>query len=214
MTDKLREQLLRTPRGRIIALLRAGPQTADAVASALGLTPSAVRMQLASLERDGLVRKAGTIRVKTRPSHAYALTPEIEQLLSTAYLPLLTRLIDVFAETLPADQLQAVLRRTGKELGEELLRAVNIADDLLTRATAASTVLNAHLGALTHVEVNGHLLIRGAGCPLAVLTRKHPDVCLAVESLVSQIVGVPVRECCEREAGPRCCFEIERRGLE
>jgi hypothetical protein len=29
-----------------------------------------------------------------------------------------------------------------------------------------------------------------------------------MESLLEELVGTPVRECCERGAQPRCCFEI------
>ena len=66
----------------------------------------------------------------------------------------------------------------------------------------ASQVLNEQLGALTRVEKNGHFVIRGAGCPLSAITGKHPGVCLAMESLVSEIVGAPVHECCIRDASP------------
>jgi hypothetical protein len=30
-----------------------------------------------------------------------------------------------------------------------------------------------------------------------------------MESLVAEMVGVPVRECCDRNGRPRCCFEVE-----
>jgi predicted ArsR family transcriptional regulator len=70
-------------------------------------------------------------------------------------------------------------------------------------------MMNAHLGAMTRVEINGGIVIRGAGCPLAALTGKHKGVCLAMESLVSGIVGVPVHECCDRRDRPQCCFEIK-----
>ena len=75
----------------------------------------------------------------------------------------------------------------------------------------ASELLNEQLGAMTHVEKNGHYIIRGVGCPLAALTGKHPSVCLAMESLVSEVVGSRVHECCDRAERPRCCFEIARR---
>jgi predicted ArsR family transcriptional regulator len=61
---------------------------------------------------------------------------------------------------------------------------------------------------LTHVEHNGRYVIRGEGCPLSALTGKHPGVCRAMESLVSEVIGAPTRECCERDGRPRCCFEI------
>jgi predicted ArsR family transcriptional regulator len=72
-------------------------------------------------------------------------------------------------------------------------------------------MLNEHLGALTHVESNGRIVIHGVGCPLSALTGKHPGVCRAVETLVSEIVGVSAKECCDRSGRPQCCFEIRNR---
>jgi len=209
MADVLRQQLLDTSRGRIVSLLRAGGLTADDVARMLGLTRSAVRLQIAAMERDGVVRKTGKRPGATRPSHVFELTPEVEQLLSTAYIPLLTGLVDVFADALPADQIVALLRRTGSGLAQQLTRGKRLSGSLRSRAAAASELMNAHLGAMTRVESNGGIVIRGAGCPLAALTGKHDGVCLAMESLVSEIVGVPVHQCCDRRDRPQCCFEIK-----
>ena len=208
MAEILRQQLLDTSRGRIVSLLRTRALTADDIATKLRLTRSAVRIQIAVMERDGVVRKVGKRPGTTRPSHLYQLTPEIEQLLSKAYMPLLTQLVDVFAEALPRDQLETLLRTTGKRLASELRRGHTIAGGLKLRAASASKLMNLHLGALTRVESNGSIAIRGAGCPLAALTGKHEGVCLAMESMVSEIVGVDVHQCCERDARPRCCFEI------
>jgi predicted ArsR family transcriptional regulator len=204
----LRQQLLETSRGRIVTLLQAGGLTADDIAKKLRLTRSAIRVQITAMERDGVVRKVGKRPGTTRPSHVYELTPEVEQLLSNAYIPLLTQLIGVFAEALPAEQVERLLRLTGKRLASELSRGKRVAAGLKSRVAAASELMNQHLGALTHVESNGGIVIRGAGCPLAALTGKHRGVCLAMESLVTEIVGVAVRECCDRSDRPRCCFEI------
>jgi predicted ArsR family transcriptional regulator len=209
MAEMLRQQLLDTSRGRIVSLLRGGTLTADDIATRLSLTRSAVRLQIAAMERDGVVRKVGTRPGTTRPSRVFELTPEVEQLLSKAYIPLLTHLVSVFAEVLPADQVEALLRRTGKGLAHELSRGKRLTGGLKSRVATASRLMNEHLGALTRVEANGGIVIQGAGCPLAALTGKHRGVCLAMESLVTEIVGVPVRECCDRADRPRCCFEIE-----
>lgn len=88
----LRKQLLDTSRGRIVSLLQRGGLTADDVASQLGLTPSAIRIHMTAMERDGVVRRAGKRPGTTRPSHVFELTPQVEQLLSKAYIPLLTQL--------------------------------------------------------------------------------------------------------------------------
>src|SRR5687767_15627031 len=118
----LRHQLLDSSRGRIVTLLRGGPSTADDIASKLGLTRSAIRAQLTGMERDGVVRRAHQRPGTTRPSHVFELTHEVEQLLSSAYLPFLGQLVRVFAEALPAHQLEKMLREAGKRLADELSR--------------------------------------------------------------------------------------------
>jgi DeoR family transcriptional regulator, suf operon transcriptional repressor len=208
----LKRQLLDSSRGRIVTLLRGGGLTADDIASKLGVTRSAIRAQITGMERDGVVRRAGQRPGTTRPSNVFELTPEVEQLLSSAYLPLLTQLVDVFADGLPADQLVAMLRRAGKRLAEELSPGKRPTGNLALRVALASEMMNEQLGALTHVERKGGYIIRGVGCPLAALTGKHPGVCLAMESLVAEVVGVPVHECCARSERPQCCFEIRTRG--
>jgi DeoR family transcriptional regulator, suf operon transcriptional repressor len=209
MPDALRQQLLDTTRGRLVTLLQRGGRTADDLASELGLTRSAIRVQITAMERDGVVRRVGKRPGTTRPSQVFELTPEVEQLLSKAYIPVLTQLIEVFAEALPADQVEALLRHAGRRLANELSRGKRPRGNIRARATAASAMLNEYLGALTRVEGNGRIIIRGISCPLAALTGKHRGVCLAMETLVTEIVGVPVRECCDRAERPRCCFEIE-----
>jgi DeoR family transcriptional regulator, suf operon transcriptional repressor len=209
----LKKQLLDSSRGRIVSLLRgAGGLTADDIASRVGLTRSAVRAQITGMERDGVVRRAGQRAGATRPSHVFELTREVEQLLSSAYVPLLTHLIDTFADGLSANQVESMLRQAGTRLAEEMLQGKRPAGNLGSRVAMVSEMMNEQLGALTHVEGNGKYIIRGSGCPLAALTGKHPGVCLAMESLVAEVLRVPVRECCDRSERPTCCFEIGSRG--
>jgi DeoR family suf operon transcriptional repressor len=205
----LRHQLLDTSRGRIVTLLQRGDLTADEIAVKLGLTANAIRAQLTAMERDGVIRRAGRRPGTTRPSHVFQLTPEVEQLLSRAYIPLLTQLVDVFAKELPEDQLNGLMRDAGRGLAEALSTARSSSGALGDRVAAASTILNEQLGALTTVEPNGGYIIRGAGCPLSAVTGKHRAVCRAMESLVTTLVGAPAHECCDRANRPRCCFEIE-----
>ena len=205
----LRKQLLDSSRGRIVALLRTGGLTAEDFATKLGLTRSAIRAQITAMERDGVVRRAGQRPGATRPSHVFELTPEVEQLLSSAYIPLLSQLIAVFSEGLPTPQLEELLRKAGQRLADDLCGGRRPAGDLGSRVAILSEMLNEQLGAMTHVERNGKYIIRGAGCPLAAVTGKHRGVCLAMESLVSEVVGAPAHECCDRTERPRCCFEIK-----
>ena len=207
--EVLRKQFLETSRGRIATLLQRGGMTVEDLASELGLTANAVRAQLTAMERDGLVRRAGRIRGATRPSHVFELTSEVEQLLSRAYIPLLTHLVRVFAQGLRRDQVNKLMQRAGKSLASEFRIGKIPSGNLQARVGAASELLNNELGAVTHVvRHDGRFVIRGTGCPLAAITDKHPSVCLAIESLVREIVGAPVHECCDRSGRPHCCFEV------
>lgn len=205
----LRKQFLETSRGRIAEILQRGGATVEHLAAALGLTANAVRAQLIIMERDALIRRAGLLPGTTRPSNTYELTPALEQLLSGAYIPLLTHLVRTFAAGLPPDRLTALMRQTGKSLAAEVSGGRRYAGDLHARSKKATEFLTRELGAVTHLaRLNGGFVIQGQGCPLAAITDKEPAVCVAVESLIQELTGATVRQCCNREGRPRCCFEI------
>lgn len=204
----LRKQLLDSSRGRVVTLLQHGGQTADDIASKLGVTTNAVREHLAALERDGLVQRTGRRPGTTRPSQIFELTLEVEQLLSQAYIPFLTELVGVLAEALAAERVDTLMRQVGEGLAGRLAPRKRPAG-LRARVVLASNLINEHFGATTGVEENGSYVIRGVACPLASLTGKHPSVCLAMESLVMNVVGSQVHECCDRTGRPQCCFEIK-----
>ena len=209
----LGKQFFETSRGRIVSLLRREPLTVESLASQTGVTTNAVRALLTAMERDGLVRRAGKRhRGATRPSHLFELAPEVQQLLSRAYVPLLTNLLHVMTKRETPAQVNTIMRQTGRALAAELARPMRAAEPSLSaRAVSVSELLNAELGAITEVvREDGGLVIRGAGCPLSALTGKHRAVCLAIESVVKEIVGAPVRECCDRTDRPRCCFHVGR----
>lgn len=211
MSDLLRQQLLDTTRGRIVDLLQSGASTADDLANRLGVSKSAVRVQLTAMERDGVVVRTGKRPGTTRPSYIFELTSESRRFLSKAYLPMLTELVGELEASIPPGELQSILRRTGKRLALGLVAGRRMTGDLRARVTKASELMNTHFGAHTHVERNDHYVIRGAACPLAALTSQHPAVCLAVRSWLAEVSGASVHECCERTSQPRCRFEIRRR---
>jgi len=176
------------------------------MARALGVTDNAVRAQLSSMERDGLVRQHGLRRGAGKPSYSYALTPDFEPALSRAYIPFLVRLLSQLAGRMSEEQLTALLRELGRQWAGELPPA---GGNERSRLVAASALLN-ELGGITEVEErDGQLTIRGQSCPLAVLVQENPRTCVAIEALLSELVGMRIRECCERSGErARCCFEV------
>ena len=192
-------------RGRLVELLCRAPGTVEELARALGITPNAVRAQIAALERDGLVQQAGLRREARKPSQLYALTPQAERLFPKPYGLLLSRLLDVLAECLPFEELEAVLREVGQRIGLEHRSA---ARDLRARVERAADLLG-QLGGVAEVDDSGgHFLIRGYCCPLAAVVSGHPEACLLAEVLLSEVIAAPVREQCERGDFPKCVFEV------
>jgi predicted ArsR family transcriptional regulator len=179
--------------------------TVDELARNLGLTRTAVRAQLASLLRDDLVEQRGSRRGASKPSHVYGITQHAELLFSRAYIPILTQLLHVLAHRLSAAEFDGVMHEVGGRLmeGHAVPRG-----QLRDRVVGASALLN-ELGGLTEVEEeDGGYLIRSHGCPLAAATANHPEVCNALESLLSEFVGSQVIKCCDRYGRANCCFEI------
>jgi predicted ArsR family transcriptional regulator len=199
----------RNSRSRVIGSLRRGPKTLDELVDELGITRTAVRLQLTALERDGTVARGAVRPGRTKPSHVYELTGEGERELSRAYIPVLTQLLHVLAERLPGEEFDSVMRAVGRGLLAERARPRG---ELKARVEAASQLLN-QLGGLTEVKPDGeNLMIQSHGCPLAATAVDHPETCNAMESLVSEFVGARVMQRCDRATRPRCCFQVTGAG--
>jgi predicted ArsR family transcriptional regulator len=198
------ERFLASTRGRVVTLLRRGQRTVDELAGALGLTDNAVRAHLAALERDGLARQAGTRPSGGKPAYAYALTPDAERLFPKAYGPILRGLLDVLAERLAPDELEAALR----EVGRRAAAACAPTGDRRARVGQAVTLLG-ELGGLAEVEQGDEgFVIAGCDCPLAAIVPGHPGACRLAETLLEEVIGAPVLERCDRGPVPRCRFVV------
>jgi predicted ArsR family transcriptional regulator len=194
-------------RGRIVMLLRRASHTVDELAQTLNLTDNAVRAHLATLERDGFVRQLGERRGSGKPSYIYELSPDAEQLFPKAYGPVLRQLLEVLSEEMTPHEVEALMRRTGQHMAEQQHIQPG---DLQSRLQMGVHVLN-ELGGLAELEQrNGAFYIQGYSCPLAVVVPGHPEVCRLAETLLTELVGQPVKECCNRNEPARCCFTVSK----
>jgi predicted ArsR family transcriptional regulator len=201
----LNPKFLESTRGQVLALLQREPRTVDEIASALGLTDNAVRAHIVALERDGLVARHGFRPTGTRPAYSYELTPEALRGFSKAYLPVLTGLVDVLSDRLPAEELERVLSDVGKRLAQARGGATGT---IRARAEVAATVLREMGGIVDVEEADGKIILRGLYCPLGEAVNAQPATCKAAESMIAELVQMPVLECCDRSERSRCRFEI------
>ncbi|HEY7681970.1 MAG TPA: winged helix-turn-helix transcriptional regulator [Gemmatimonadales bacterium] len=194
--------------GEVLELLRGPGRTVDDLAAALGLTGNAVRSHLAALERDGLVQVTGRRPSGRRPARIYGLTREAGQLLSRAYLPLLRAILDALGDRLSLAERTATMREVGRRLARGVPRGTGTRQQ---RASAAAEVLRGLGGTVQVTSSRRGTVIHGregSACPLAEVVESHPEVCQAVEILVSAAAGTAVEETCDRSGVPRCRFKV------
>jgi predicted ArsR family transcriptional regulator len=200
--DRLRGS---TP-GKMLDLLRGRTMTVEELADALSMTPSGIRAHMATLQRDGLVQVRSQRPGVRKPSHEYGLTRKAEQALSRAYLPVLTSLVDVLAERMPAAERTRVLQEVGRRLARE---APAGGRHPRARVAAAVRALEDLGGSVTaRPGPDGRVRLAASGCPLSELVRNHAEVCEAVRTMLAEITGVPVTELCDRGEHPRCSFDL------
>jgi predicted ArsR family transcriptional regulator len=195
-------------RGRIVGLLRRAPRTVEELAAELALTDNAIRLHLATLERDGLVASRGIRRGGGvgKPATEYEIAHAAEPSFSDAYIPFLASLLAALGKKLSSAELKAVMRDVGHRLATG---AGESTGDTAARTRRASELLNS-LGGVTSVEqtADGSLRIVGCSCPLSVAVNERAEVCLAMQSMLRDVTGVAVREECDRGERPRCHFVV------
>ncbi len=85
---------------------------------------------------------------------------------------------------------------------------VAAADSARARLEEAVATLN-ELGGFAELdEHNTGFIIRSYSCLLYTMVRDHPKVCRMIETLLSELTGIPVHEHCDRGDIPRFCFEV------
>lgn len=203
-----RERLFKSTRGRILDLLRTRERTVNELAEELHLTDNAVRAHLASLERDRLAVHSGTKPGFRKPHATYALGPEAEQLFPKAYGRLVSILMSIFSRQVHPRNLRAGMRAAGRTVASEHLPELR-GKSRQERINAALGVLKDLGGAATFKEEDGKHFIYGNGCPIAAATANHPEACLLAESLLTELIGSPVKEHCIRRPTPSCRFQIK-----
>jgi predicted ArsR family transcriptional regulator len=187
---KLEKRFFESTRGQIVTFLRGKRSTVDELARKLELTDNAVRAHLLTLERDGLVRQIGLRRGPRKPHYTYELTHEADALFPKAYDALLNQLITVLKNRLNPSQIEEILRDVGRAVAAN----APATSDLDNRLKIAVKVLENIGGAPYLHEDEDRIFIASHACPLAAAVAIHPEVCRLAETLIAEIVKVPVEE--------------------
>lgn len=194
-------------RDRVLETLRRrGPLTAAELARRFRLSCTALRLQLAALEEEGVVRAVETRRSRGRPARAYDLTPAARGCFPDRAGPLA---MEVLAEVealggrdLVVRALESRARRIaaaylaeleGKDRDERIRIVARLRD---REGYAAEAVLDSDGRPDGVVERH---------CPIAAMAERWPEICRLEEELIRRALGDGVRREEHLLSGGRCC---------
>ncbi len=195
-------------RERIVRLLLDGERTVAQLTREIGITSNAVRAQILSLEKQGVVEARGQVRGSRRPSATYGLSTGGESVLSRAYPFALSRLVSVLSETMEPREFETTMRGMGKRMAARSPKAEGSAGE---RLRAAVQVL-AELGSSVKVTKEGNgWMLSSDSCPIAEAVTVDGKSCVSMATMLEELTGMEVREECRHGEHPRCQFEIRQK---
>jgi predicted ArsR family transcriptional regulator len=205
MATGIDKRFFESTKGQIILSLRGTKKTVNELSAELGLTDNAVRAHLLSLERDRLVEQGDLIKGHRKPHFSYRLTPEAEHLFPKSYHSLFNRLLSVLKGRFSDVFVNDVLAETGRSIGA----TDDAAGDLDQRVDLALAAIAEVGGSAAAVRSDEGIVIESDGCPFSESVAEHPEVCKLTEAMIQEIVGLDVKESCDRTGPPKCRFRID-----
>lgn len=198
-------------RALLLALKRGGPASIAALAKPLRVTGEAVRQQLASLERDGWVRRKSAARAPTpgRPLALYELTAAAEELFPKAYEALAVELLDTIADQVGTKTLEKIL----SALVEARIHRLEpeLAGLSLEKRLERLKELYFAEDPFMSVERRGkELRLIERNCPFFGVASRRPALCSVSVNVMSRLLGHRVsREERFQSGDGRCAFVVK-----
>lgn len=195
------KQFSEADRPALLDLLKVwGPVNAPRLAELRGVTLTAVRQQLATLQREHLVEVRVEKRAVGRPTHLYKLTEKADALFPQGYGPLalsllrqlrevdgekkLDQLFDRRTHALVATYRKRMAGMTGAEKWKELGR------------------IRAEEGYMARAQPRG---LTEHHCPIAAVAKEFPQVCRFEKKLFEAVLGTPLDRTDHLASGGRAC---------
>jgi predicted ArsR family transcriptional regulator len=196
-------------RNQILSELCGRRLTAVELADRFAISSNAIRAHLGALHGAQLVRYETESRGVGKPTHVYELTAEAEHLLSRAYAPALSALLDSAREA-SGDRFSEIVYDAGRRLALANSTHPAATGNLRRRAEDCAALLRSFGGSPELEEEAGRFLIRSECCPLAAVVREQPACCKLFEGMARELTGRAVEERCDRTRRPHCTFVIPR----
>jgi DeoR family suf operon transcriptional repressor len=207
------QQLPTTRRAILNLSKRQGPLDAATVARELGLTPAAVRQQLARLEEDGLLAHHDEVpdearRGRGRPRHVYELTSAAEALFPKRYGDLTTELLGYLGGPSGTQVDELFEQRRRRRVAGALPKTANLPFD---EQVAALTAILDEDGYLAEAErlPDGSWRITEHNCAILTVAHGFSQACTSELAFIREALpGADVRRVAHLMDGAHVCAYV------
>jgi predicted ArsR family transcriptional regulator len=188
-------------RPAILDLLKIhGPTNAPRLAKLRGVTLTAVRQQLAALQREKFIQVRVEKRKVGRPTHLYALSEKAESLFPQAYGPFAVGILRQIRDLDGEKKLEKMFERRTKSLiatYKKRLEGMSAAEKWRELAR-----IRAEEGYMANSAGKG---LSEHHCPIAAIAREFPQVCRMEKKLFEAVLGAPLERTDHLASGGRAC---------
>jgi predicted ArsR family transcriptional regulator len=202
-----------SPLWRIIEhLQRNGSATIKELEEVLGITTTAVRQHLHTLQAEGYIERRIVHAGVGRPHHAYFATARVQELFACH--------CDDLALTL----LEEVFHLEGEQRAIELLNRVGVRLAQKYAPSVRSSLLQDRVGELAAafnsqgiladavIDEEGTIALRTYNCPFHELAQEHREICEMDRGMLEKVLGSDVRlSRCMMEGHTGCTFTVRHR---
>jgi predicted ArsR family transcriptional regulator len=189
-------------------VLRRGPQTAAALADALGLSAAAIRRHLDALVADGVLverePRPAARRGRGRPARTYALTDEGRATFPHGYDDLATTALRYLNETGGPDAVASFAAHRAASLEEAIAPTVSGAT-IAQRADGLAIALTAQGYAASTAPSGIGVQVCQHHCPVAHVAAEFPELCEAETRAFERVLGTYVQRLATIAHGDGVC---------
>jgi len=198
-----REKVLKT-------LLTRQRCTINDLALAVGINPISVRHHINKLEAIGLVASEEERHGVGRPRLVYFLTDKGMEHFPSRYLKLTVRLLNQLKETLPEPLVSELFTQMAGDLAADYARELELDElPIEERLDIIQDLLSTEGFTMEWEQKDDGYHIREVSCPYYHVGQSHPEICAVDETLISNMLSVPIEKVkCILDGDSHCTYVV------
>jgi len=187
----------------LLALKKAQPLTAKELGALFGVTPNALRRHLKELEAEGVVRYRREVRGVGGPVFAFSLTEAGERLFPRAYDSALNEVLELVRQQMGSEGVVELFRKRWADIAERAKPELALLP-LNERAQRLAQLLTS-LGYMAEASAGESATLREHNCAIRAVIERFPEICVAEERFLAEVLGAHVTRQTHIAAGANCC---------